>query len=80
MMRQIIGMFDEYSSRGERQTRPEGRECSSGLLKRFPVPLEYKTVEVDTRGARFKKKLTIDAVEAETVKQIFPCTARARAR
>jgi hypothetical protein len=42
-----------------------------GFYNGSPVPLGYKTVEVDKRGARIKKKLAIDPVEAETIKLIF---------
>ena len=34
-------------------------------------PLGYKTVEAELRGQRVKKKLAIDAVEAELVRLMF---------
>src|SRR5437870_4620571 len=34
-------------------------------------PLGYKVVEAEKRGAKIKKKLEIDPVEAETVRLIF---------
>jgi len=34
-------------------------------------PLGYKLIEVEKRGAKTKKKLDIDPVEAETVRLIY---------
>ncbi|MBR2120131.1 MAG: recombinase family protein [Afipia sp.] len=73
MMRQIIGLFDEYQSRenGKHVRKAMVENARQGFYNGSPVPLGYKTVEVDKRGARIKKKLAVDPVEAETVKLIF---------
>ena len=73
MMRQIIGLFDEYQSRenGKHVRKAMVENARQGFYNGSPVPLGYKTIEVEKRGARIKKKLAIDAVEAETVKLIF---------
>ena len=73
MMRQIIGLFDEYQSRenGKHVRKAMIENARQGYYNGSPVPLGYKAVEVDKRGARIKKKLAIDPVEAETVKLIF---------
>jgi site-specific DNA recombinase len=73
MMRQIIGLFDEYQSRenGKHVRKAMVENARQGFYNGSPVPLGYKTIEVDKRGARIKKKLDIDPVEAETVKLIF---------
>lgn len=73
MMRQIIGLFDEYQSRenGKHVRKAMVENARQGFYNGSPVPLGYKTVEIEKRGARIKKKLAIDAVEAETVKLIF---------
>ena len=73
MMRSIIALFDEYQSRENakhvlRAMKENGRQ---GFYNGAPVPLGYKTVEVEKRGARVKKRLAIDTVEAETVRLIF---------
>lgn len=73
MMRQIIGLFDEYQSRenGKHVRKAMVENARQGFYNGSPVPLGYKTVEVEKRGARVKKKLAIDPVEAETVRLIF---------
>ncbi|HAP46015.1 MAG TPA: recombinase family protein [Afipia sp.] len=73
MMRQIIGLFDEYQSRenGKHVRKAMVENARQGFYNGSPVPLGYKTIEVEKRGARIKKKLAIDVVEAETVKVIF---------
>jgi site-specific DNA recombinase len=73
MMRQIIGLFDEYQSRenGKHVRKALIENARQGFCNGSPIPLGYKSIEVEIRGARIKKKLAIDAVEAETVKLIF---------
>lgn len=73
MMRQIIGLFDEYQSRenGKHVRKAMIENAQQGFYNGSPVPLGYKAVEVEKRGIRIKKKLAIDPVEAETVRLIF---------
>jgi len=73
MMRQIIGLFDEYQSRenGKHVRKAMIENANQGFYNGSPVPLGYKAVEVEKRGIRIKKKLAVDPVEAETVRLIF---------
>lgn len=73
MMRQVIALFDEYQSRenGKHVLRAMRENAIQGFYNGSPVPLGYKTEEVERRGARMKKKLVIDNVEQETVKLIY---------
>ncbi|WP_082675670.1 recombinase family protein [Aureimonas ureilytica] len=73
MMRQVIALFDEYQSRenAKHVLRAMKENARQGFYNGSPVPLGYRTEEVEKRGARIKKQLTIDPVEAETVQMIF---------
>ena len=73
MMRQLIGMFDEYQSRenAKHVLRAMNENARQGFYNGSPVPLGYRTEEVERRGARIKKRLVVDPVEAELVKLIF---------
>ncbi len=73
MMRQIIALFDEYQSRenAKHVLRAMKENARQGFYNGSPLPLGYKVEEVEKRGARIKKRLVVDPVEAETVKTIF---------
>lgn len=73
MLRQVIGIFDEYTSKenGRQVTRAMRENAKQGFWNGATPPLGYKTVEAERRGQKIKKKLAIDLVEAETVKLIF---------
>jgi site-specific DNA recombinase len=73
MMRQIIGLFDEYQSRenGKHVRKAMIENAQQGFYNGSPTALGYRAVEVEKRGIRIKKKLAIDPVEAETVRRIF---------
>ena len=73
LMRQVIGLFDEYQSRenGKHVLRAMKENAKQGFYNGSPVPLGYRAEAVEQRGARIKKKLVVDPVEAETVKLIF---------
>ena len=73
MMRQIIALFDEYQSRenAKHVLRAMKENARQGFYNGSPLPLGYTVEEVEKRGARIKKKLAVDPVEAETVKTIF---------
>ena len=73
MMRQVIALFDEYQSRenAKHVLRAMKENARQGFYNGSPVPLGYRTQEVEKRGARVKKQLAIDPVEAETVRMIF---------
>ena len=73
MMRQIIGIFDEYTSKenGKNVLRSMRENAKQGFWNGATPPLGYKTVEAEKRGSTIKKRLVIDPVEAETIKLIF---------
>jgi DNA invertase Pin-like site-specific DNA recombinase len=73
MMRQIIGIFDEYTSKenGKQVTRAMRENALQGFWNGATPPLGYVIVEAERRGAKIKKKLAVDPVEAETVRLIF---------
>ena len=73
LMRQIIGIFDEYTSRenGKNVTRSMRESAKQGFWNGATPPLGYKIIEAERRGSKIKKKLDIDPVEAELVRLIF---------
>ncbi|MFC6446265.1 recombinase family protein [Shinella zoogloeoides] len=73
MMRQVIALFDEYQSRenAKHVLRAMKENARQGFYNGSPVPLGYRTTEAERRGAKSKKHLAIDPVEAETVRLIF---------
>ncbi|XYD06872.1 recombinase family protein [Methylobacterium sp. NMS12] len=73
MMRQLIGMFDEYQSRenGKHVLRAMKENAHQGFYNGARIPLGYKLETVEKRGNRIKKRLVFDSVEAETVKLMF---------
>ena len=73
LVRQIIGAFDEHTSReiSKNTTRAMRESAKQGFWNGATPPLGYKIVEAERRGQKIKKKLDIDAVEAETVRLIF---------
>ena len=73
LMRQIIGIFDEYTSRenGKNVTRAMRESAKQGFWNGATPPLGYKIIEAERRGSKIKKKLDLDPVEAELVRLIF---------
>jgi DNA invertase Pin-like site-specific DNA recombinase len=73
MMRQIIGIFDEYTSKenGKNVTRAMKENAKQGFWNGASPPLGYQIAEAERRGQKVKKRLVIDPVEAETVRLIF---------
>ena len=73
LMRQIIGIFDEYTSKenGKNVTRAMRESAKQGFWNGATPPLGYKIVEAEKRGSKIKKKLDVDPVEAELVRLIF---------
>jgi len=73
MMRQVIALFDEYQSKenAKHVLRSMKENTRQGFWNGSRPPLGYKIVEAERRGARAKKKLAIDPVEAETVRLVF---------
>jgi site-specific DNA recombinase len=73
MMRKVIALFDEYQSKenAKHVIRSMKENARQGFWNGATAPLGYKLVEAEKRGAKTKKKLDIDPVEAETVRLIF---------
>ena len=73
LMRQIIGIFDEYTSRenGKNVTRAMRESAKQGFWNGATPPLGYRIVEAERRGSKIKKRLDIDPVESELVRLIF---------
>ena len=73
MMRQIIGIFDEYNSKenGRQVTRAMRENAKQGFWNGASPPLGYRIVEAERRGQKIKKKLEIDPVEEEIVQLIY---------
>jgi site-specific DNA recombinase len=72
-VRQVFALFDEYQSKENakhtlRATRENARQ---GLWNGSKAPYGYAVVAAEQRGAKTKKRLAIDAVEAEIVRLIF---------
>jgi site-specific DNA recombinase len=73
LMRQIIGIFDEYTSRenGKNVTRAMRESARQGFWNGATPPLGYRIIEAERRGSKIKKRLDVDPVEAELVRLIF---------
>jgi DNA invertase Pin-like site-specific DNA recombinase len=73
LMRQLIGVFDEHTSReiGKNTTAAMRTSAKQGFWNGSTPPIGYKIVEAERRGQKIKKKLAIDEAEAETVRLMF---------
>jgi DNA invertase Pin-like site-specific DNA recombinase len=73
MIRQIFALFDEYQSKenAKHVLRAMQENARQGFWNGAAAPFGYRIVAAEQRGAKTKKKLAIDPVEAEVVKLIF---------
>lgn len=73
MMRKIIALFDEYQSRenAKHVLRSMKENARQGFWNGSTPPFGYQVVEFERRGARIKKRLIVDLVEAELVRLVF---------
>jgi hypothetical protein len=73
MMRKVIALFDEYQSKenAKHVLRSMKENARQGFWNGALAPLGYRLVKAENRGAKVKKKLGVDPVEAETVRLIF---------
>ena len=73
MMRQIMTLFDEYQSKenGKHTLRSMKENARQGFWNGARPPIGYRIVEAGHRGAKIKKKLEIDPIQAETVRRIY---------
>ena len=73
MMRQVIALFDEYQSKenAKHVLRSMKENARQGYWNGSRPPFGFKAAEVERRGSRVKKKLSLEPVEAETVRLMF---------
>ena len=73
MVRQVFALFDEYQSKenAKHVLRAMQENARQGFWNGSAAPFGYQVVTAEQRGAKTKKKLAIDPVEAETVRLIF---------
>src|SRR5262249_35002702 len=62
LMRQIIGIFDEYTSRenGKNVIRAMRESAKQGFWNGTTPPLGYRIVEAERRGSKVTKRLEVD--------------------
>ncbi|PVM92150.1 recombinase family protein [Caulobacter radicis] len=73
MMRKIMALFDEYQSRenAKHTLRAMKENARQGFWNGSRPPLGYRVVVAEERGAKLKKKLEIDPIQAEKIRLIF---------
>ncbi|MBS3849766.1 recombinase family protein [Devosia sp. BSSL-BM10] len=73
LVRQMLALFDQHVSveNAKNVTRAMRENAQQGFWNGSPPPLGYKAVAAEQRGAKIKKVLAIDEVEADTVRLIF---------
>jgi site-specific DNA recombinase len=73
MMRKIMTLFDEYQSReNAKHTLGAMKEnARQGFWNGSRPPLGYRIVVAEQRGAKLKKKLEIDPIQAEKIRLIY---------
>jgi site-specific DNA recombinase len=73
MIRQVATMFDEYNSRenAKHVLRAMKENARQGFWNGGPPPYGCRSYVAETRGDAAKKKLEIDPVEAQMVREIF---------
>jgi DNA invertase Pin-like site-specific DNA recombinase len=73
MARQLFGLFDEYQSKenAKHTLRALKENARQGFWNGTTPPHGYALVVTEQRGAKLKKRLAEDALEAETVRLAF---------
>lgn len=73
MVRQVFALFDEYQSKenAKHVLRAMQENARQGFWNGAAAPYGYAIVAAEQRGAKTKKKLAVDPVEAEVVRLIF---------
>lgn len=73
MVRQVFALFDEYQSKenAKHTLRAMKENARQGFWNGAKAPYGYAVVNAEQRGSKTKKRLAIDAVEAEVVRLIF---------
>ncbi len=73
MVRQVFALFDEYQSKenAKHVLRAMQENARQGFWNGAAAPYGYAIVAAEQRGAKTKKRLAIDPVEAEDVRLMF---------
>lgn len=73
MVRQVFALFDEYQSKenAKHVLRAMKENARQGFWNGAAAPYGYAVVTAEQRGAKTKKRLAIDPVEAEIVRLMF---------
>jgi site-specific DNA recombinase len=73
MVRQVFALFDEYQSKenGKHVLRAMQENARQGFWNGAAAPYGYAVVAAEQRGAKTKKRLAVDPVEAEVVRLMF---------
>jgi site-specific DNA recombinase len=73
MVRQVFALFDEYQSKenAKHTLRAMQENARQGFWNGSKAPYGYAIVAAEQRGLKTKKRLAVDAVEAEIVRLIF---------
>ena len=73
MMRQIMALFDEYQLKenAKHVLRALKENARPGFWNGSLLPIGYRVVAAEQRGAKVKKKLEIDPLHADTVRLIY---------
>ncbi len=73
MVRQVFALFDEYQSKenAKHVLRAMQENARQGFWNGAKAPFGYAIVDAGQRGAKTKKRLAVDPVEAEVVRRMF---------
>ncbi|VFU10937.1 Resolvase domain protein [Methylocella tundrae] len=73
MVRQVFALFDEYQSKenAKHTLRAMQENARQGFWNGSKAPYGYAVVAAEQRGAKTKKRLAIDPIEAEVVRLMF---------
>jgi site-specific DNA recombinase len=73
MVRQVFALFDEYQSKenAKHTLRAMQENARQGFWNGSKAPYGYAVVAAEQRGAKTKKRLAVDPVEAEVVRLMF---------
>ncbi|SEE64462.1 Recombinase zinc beta ribbon domain-containing protein [Rhizobiales bacterium GAS188] len=73
MMRQIMALFDEYQSKenAKHTLRAMRENARQGYWNGSRPPYGYRIASAEQRGARTKKKLEIDLLQADHIRLMF---------
>ncbi len=73
MVRQVFALFDEYQSKenAKHTLRAMQENARQGFWNGSKAPYGYKVIDAEQRGAKTKKRIAIDPIEAEVIRLMF---------